>query len=537
MPRTAERRRAKKQRRNTIPGVPSYHAGGFVHNQWHRFQDRQQAPSPVPPSPLASLRGLSPEQIAFLQEASAVAPQLGMTVEQYLARAVGTKRFGASALTDLIGGGDGGGGGGGFAAPQWRPGEFGLEERGLGVQEQQNRLQQEYYRGQIELGRVGNDLTRLRDQRAHEIARGELQLAQRTEARIRAMELHRIRLDQQRLILERSLGGAQGLAGLAASRGDIEARRQQFLSELAANPRDFPQYQIAAGGGTSFLPQILSGQAAPGQSPALAGATPYLGAGYQRLLEQVTARPDVPLFKEAEKRFRTLPRPRFQRGGSMVVDEPVVGVGQRTGQPRFTMSETNPELLTITPMRFAGGGGGRRPISPALPAPVQEAQQRFGEPGFNIEDIGKAVQQAGGLAPPVASPLEPLSGLPPYFTPEELQLIEEYKQLFQQGQGSIGKIGQVVRETTRQASSPGRIVRQLMAGLNARARQNLLPSQRSFLEGIISFLGVPPEDFWTALEAGTPRGADPSQVSFGSFNEGGEVLVMQPRMGVWGYAA
>src|SRR3990172_7793593 len=171
MPRTAERRRAKKQRGNTIPGVPSYHAGGFVHNQWHRFQDRQQAPSPVPPSPLASLRGLSPEQIAFLQEASAVAPQLGMTVEQYLARAVGTERFGASALADLIGGGGGGGGGGGFAAPQWRPGEFGLEERGLGIQEQQNRiqeqqnqLQQEYYRGQIELGRVENELTRLRDQ-------------------------------------------------------------------------------------------------------------------------------------------------------------------------------------------------------------------------------------------------------------------------------------------------------------------------------------------------------------------------------------
>ncbi len=120
------------------------------------------------------------------------------------------------------------------------------------------------------------------------------------------------------------------------------------------------QQQIALGGGSAALDALLAGQRPEGQGVSRIGETPLLGAGFQRLLDSNTARPDLPYFEEAAEGFTDItpitPRT-FAHGGKMVTDEPIVGVGLKSKQARFTLGEPTrefpegaPEELSITPM-------------------------------------------------------------------------------------------------------------------------------------------------------------------------------------------
>ena len=85
--------------------------------------------------------------------------------------------------------------------------------------------------------------------------------------------------------------GAGGLLGsLGADLGDLEFRRDELLSNLAANPRDFVQFNREVGGGTSFLEQLGLGEAVTGQSTRLIGEQ-TLGPAWDALVASPPQRP------------------------------------------------------------------------------------------------------------------------------------------------------------------------------------------------------------------------------------------------------
>jgi len=63
---------------------------------------------------------------------------------------------------------------------------------------------------------------------------------------------------------------------------------------------------------------------------------------------------------------------RFAGGGSMVTDEPIIGVGQNSGQPRFQLGEAGAELMSVTPL----GGGNTPPVDRAALIKALAAQTR-----------------------------------------------------------------------------------------------------------------------------------------------------------------
>jgi hypothetical protein len=72
---------------------------------------------------------------------------------------------------------------------------------------------------------------------------------------------------------------------------------------------------------------------------------------------------------------------RFANGGDMMLDEPVVGMGMQSGQPKFLAGEAGPEHLQFTPAGQMGqssgmGGqlpqGGTTPFAPPMQPPVPQ---------------------------------------------------------------------------------------------------------------------------------------------------------------------
>ncbi len=269
---------------------------------------------------------------------------------------------------------------------------FGLEQQGFALEQQMFKVQQQQFQQQF------------------------------------ALSQQRLGLDAQGQQISGVLGAGNLQAGLASSLGNIEAQRAQFLSELAANPRDFEQLNIMLGGPQgSFLSQLAQGeQVGPQSTRNISG--PTLGAGFQRLLDAVLARPDLDLFNQASARANQIPsfgqfpqvgpeipqfgiepaaapapapspdapqQGQFQQalelmrgfagGGKLITDEPIIAYGVNSGQPRFSVGEAGPEEITIKPIKsFAHGGsvetGGttlqeylkklQSPQSLAQPAPV-----------------------------------------------------------------------------------------------------------------------------------------------------------------------
>jgi len=495
----------KRAQHEWIPGVPAAQGGMTIDAL---LAGRQSGRLPLPGSP-RGVSQLGNQPNPFLAEGLIPIPgQPGVFWDPETGDFVDI-RAGAFPLP--------GGGGGGAAAPQFRAGE-------LEFLREQFEAEQEQF--QLDL-----ELRRLTQQQANAIAQGNLALAQQTEARI-------ARIQQRQQQLEASLGRAQGIAGLASSRGNIEAQRAQFLSQLAANPRDFAQLNIGLGGGQGFLGQLLNRQPVGGQSTSLIGQTPTLGADFQRLLQSITARPDVPLFEEAADLFRNVPQ--FRKGGThMVTDEPILGIGLLSGLPKFTLGEPAPGFPRGKPEDVEFSADGRRmKVTPlAHGGQVTAPGQGFNPfgPGTTIEDILAGAGIGGGQppAPPPAAPKPPAQQ--PFTLPDFpgigalLGFLFEGSGLQQTigsfGQGtSAGDIGTAAQEFQRSIPrTPGDAIRRLMSGLGPQQFHGLLPSQLGLLESVISALGVPPQDFFSSLTRSFPTGPDPSRISFGNFDQGGSV--------------
>ncbi len=396
----------------------------------------------------------------------------------------------------------------GPSAPQFRPGEL------------------ELMQAQLELEQLNSEHTRA-------INAGNLALARQIEARMAENQ-------RRQLELEGVLGAGQGLSGIGSSLGQLSNQRQQFLSELAANPRDFAQLNIGLGGGESVFNQLLTGQQVGGQSTSLIGQTPTLGRNFNELLRQVNQRPELGIFEEAADRFRSVPG--FKGGGNLIVDEPTVAIGMLTGKKHFTLGEGGkPEKVEITPMPFQEGG---TVASAGLPQPVQEAVSQFGQ-GTNIQDVFRAVQAQPAPAPaPVPTP----APLPPPTFPGIQALIAFMGGLpvqnaltdFSQGTGTNQDIFRAVQEQPAFLSglprTAGEAIRRITSGLTPRNFFGLLPSQREGLfgdasgqGGLFSALGVPGTDVLSSLLAAFPTGPNPSSVSFGSNFEHGGMVAYMPR--------
>ena len=501
--RTKERRATKKAKRNglqespLIPGVP-----GFVHGGIARAAKKvgQQFGS----NPF----GDDPQAVADL---AADAAALNLTVEEFMTvRRLEQQGISSSVINDLIRG-PSAPSTGGFPPlpPSFRPGELQHMQQQLALEKQLGEATLKVQQGQLELNK-------LQEQHAHAIATGQLQLARQMEARIAAMEKRQFNLksfiQQQQLQLDSQLGSAQGLAGIGRDVGNQSVQRQQFLSNLAANPRDFEQLQIALGGGSSFLDAISQGQRPEGQGINRAQENLPLGQGFLDLLSAVTARPEDAFFQQAAEGFQNIQPPptrQFAHGGKLVTDEPIVGMGINSGQARFTLGEPNaqfpqgaPEELNITPLTSPPGAAGGVPV-PGPQPPIRE------------EVRGIAPLPTGGpLAPPPApmSLDDALAGFgDTTFTTDLLRASQQPGATFTPPPPPPAPL------------SPGQQVAQMMSALQPIDFFSMLPSARAKLESRISALAFSPEDTFAEFLRNLPTGPNPNAVSFGSFRHGGRV--------------
>jgi hypothetical protein len=399
---------------------------------------------------------------------------------------------------------------GGPSTPQYRPGEFELLQAQQRLDENRFELQQAQNAWQ------------------QAIAEGNLALARQQEARIAQLQERQFQFEQHvqqaRLQLESQLGGAQGLAGIGSSLGNIETQRAAEIARLASNPRDFVQSNIALGGGTSFLSDLLQGRRPEGQGTARIGQTPLLGEAWQRLVDAVTARPDLPFFEEAAQGFRDIqpiaPRA-FQQGGQMVTDEPIVGIGARSKRPRFTLGEPTrdhpegaPELLNITPMAL-GGGDGRIELNPPPTLPGAGLNTFF--------PIGRGAQNIA-QPPPAVGELLPGFG-DTTFTTDLLRATLPSQRGIPAGPTEGGGQGGLLQEQITR----GEMLAQIMRGLDPRTFHSLLPDQIQQIASLVSFLGRDPASFFAEVQRAFPTGPNPGAVSFGNFSEGGTVMNVSPR--------
>ena len=205
MGRKLDRRRRKKalQRGEMIPGVPALLHGGVAHAGANPFLDAAALNTARGQTPIQGAGG-PPSGDAGLRAAGWIEIRPGIWFNPLDGDTIDLRE---STLTPPRSGG------GGAAAPQFRPGE-------LDLLREQFAFEQESF--QLDL-----ELRRLQEQHANAIAQGNLDLARQTEARIDRIQTQQLELDRRRLQLDASLGRAQGISGLATSRGQIEAQRAQ----------------------------------------------------------------------------------------------------------------------------------------------------------------------------------------------------------------------------------------------------------------------------------------------------------------------
>ena len=509
--RTKERRATKKAKRNGEM-IPSFAHGGVIQNLEHGFggvgesftSGIQDLFSGVNTAISAAKQGALPAGLIPTGQPNVFWDEVSRKLVDFNGQPVG-------------------GGPSGFAPlpPSFKPGELEHMQQQLALEKQLGEASLELQQGQLEL----NKLT---EQHAHAIAKGDLQLRREIEARIAAMEKRQFELQsfiqQQQLQLDSQLGSAQGLAGIGRDVGNQSVQRQQFLSDLAANPRDFNQMSIALGGGTSFIDQLRQGQRPEGQGINRAGTTPVLGDAFLKLVEAVTARPEDAFFQQAAEGFQNIqppPTQQFAHGGKLVTDEPIVGMGVNSGQARFTLGEPNaqfpqgaPEELNITPLtgsaKSASGGAQFPPMT--LPFAVQN----FGPGGTSTSDILKASQQPTPPQTPfVQNPADPDKNL-------------------QKSIDAFGPGGTSISDILRASQQPGvtpppaplsptQEVARLMAPLQPIDFFSMLPSARALLASEISQFGLDPDTIFAEFLRALPTGPNPNAVSFGSFRHGGRV--------------
>lgn len=262
-------------------------------------------------------------------------------------------------------------------------------------------------------------------------------------------------------------------------------------ADFSATPPDFPD-----------TPQQLSDAFNQGGLPAFLGR---LGAAGQ----QVPTAADNAVT--------------FAQGGSLVTNEPIVGVGTQSGKPRFIAGEGGrPELINVVPFQeggdiLTGTSGGVRDILGGLRAGTltQAAAQSAGE--VLVNQPAPAPPAVGGVRDILEGLLEGTT------TPAQAQSAGEV--LVNQPPDQV--VGQPV---STEPGPPlggfpniGAAVRALM---NFTPRQffSLLPSQKAIWQSAVSALGLDPADVEQSILRGFPQGANPNTVSFGNFAAGGQIL-------------
>lgn len=222
---------------------------------------------------------------------------------------------------------------------------------------------------------------------------GNLELGRFAQERLAAQQRQQVALDQydaalagQGLRVEAQRGAATQMTQLASQFGQIEARNRENLLEMAANPRDWAQLQIAMGGGQNPLAALMQGRTPGGQSVGRIQG-PTLGADFGRLVAAATERRDIPYFEEARGMIRGL-----QGYGQQVPQAPSLGMLQ---------------------------GLGRVPQMGALPTMApQPTFQMPNLPGFGpipgLEDFLRNLAPLPEVTPPPPKPVAPGMELPPW---------------------------------------------------------------------------------------------------------------------------
>ncbi len=261
-----------------------------------------------------------------------------------------------------------------------------VQQRGQDISQQQQTFQ-----SQIDLLQ-----TQLNDQ----LARGQLQLAQETQNQLIQLEERRTVLDQfgaEVTAAEFGQAGQQGagniFSNLGRDLGNIENVRNQFLTNLLANPRDAVQAQIALGGGESFFNQLLAGETPGAQGIGQIGTTPLLGELFTQLLQQVSARPELGFFDQAAEFANQL--------------------GTTQG----------PQAPTLEQLQ----GPGIAPVTVGIPTPQEQARQIAGEfqssGNPSVSDLLARLQEipSAPQVPQAPAPIAPIA--PPTLTQPSTQPI------------------------------------------------------------------------------------------------------------------
>lgn len=427
-------------------------------------------------------------------------------------------------------------------------------------------LSAEIQRGQLELAQ-------LTEQHTNAINIGNLALAREIEARAVRAQASLEALQNQQLQLQAAT--AQGTLGLGI--GNLAQRRNENLQSLLANPRDSVEADIALGGGRSLIGGLLSGQGPGARSTQLIGDNPTLGSRFAEALRLATAQPEQDILAQAQAGLQLGPssvlnpvqrsifdtvsqansnvRPdqavniarnpdAFRRfvsmaqGGTLVTDEPIVGIGQISGRPRFTLGENfEPELveglgtntMKVTPLAHGGTvktGGTIAPptltstAAPPAPQPggtdaLQQAVANFGRGG-----TAASIAQAAQAQAPAPAPAPAQTGFPSF--PGIQALIQFMGRGLENAIGGFGQgtgAADILRQRNElQANIPqnqGEAIRRL-SRFSPRQFNNLLPSDRGRLASVVSALGTEPDDFFTSLLRSFASGPDPSRVAFGT---------------------
>ncbi len=271
------------------------------------------------------------------------------------------------------------------------------------------------------------------------------------------------------------------------------------------------------------LADFQAGQAA---GEAETGVTQQ-GFSAIELLQRLMSDPDFAARQRGELPIPAPPElpapiPGLAGGGDLVIDEPTVAIGMRTGRPKFTLGEPTrqfpsgiPERVKITPMFAHGGQVSTKPTpAPEIGQPIGPPLRQF-NPSPNpapVSDLDIQLVDRNNPIPRTRPDVSPFGGV------------------FRQAPAPIGQ--PIAPQPTSSFTRPTRIARPRTSGeillgirnaLTPRSFLNLLPGQLDFLGGRVSALGISENDFFTDLRRGFPTGVNPAAISRASFSGGGTV--------------
>ena len=224
----------------------------------------------------------------------------------------------------------------------------------------------------------------------------------------------------------------------------------------------------------------------------------------------------------------------------VMIDEPTVALGLRSGQPKFTLGEPTkrfpggiPEMAYIQPMQGSKQGGiltgpgfqrpaPYRPPQPRRPVmgPVGPINRRRQPPAWanRPPTMPSGAQLPNTWAnrrqyPAAPNPLKrgPYGPNGEYLGPSE-RPDPRYISTGTIGQGSVPGLpgGGMVQ-------APGSILQRMMRGMRGRLPSELSPTTQGMMGGLSSALGVPEDDLWWSYRNALPQGVDPSQGMSASF--------------------